>query len=85
MNCELDRAGGPGAVLGDDQLGDARLVVGVVVFGAVEQEDEVGVLLDRPRLAEVGHPGAAVLAVLDGPVELREGDDRDVQLAGELS
>ena len=36
-----------------------------------------------PDLAEVGHPGAAVLAVLDGPVELREGDDRDLQLAGE--
>ena len=59
------------------------LVVGVVVFGAVEQQDDVGVLLDGARLAEVGHAGAAVLAVLDGPVELREGDDRDLQLAGE--
>ena len=79
----LTRPGGAVAVLGDDQLGDAGLVVGVVVLGAVEEEDDVGVLLDGARLAEVGHPGAAVLAVLDGPVELREGDDRDVQLAGE--
>ena len=80
---QLDGAGRAVAVLGDDQLGDARLVVGVVVLGPVEQEDDVGVLLDGTRLAEVGHPGAAVLAVLDGPVELREGDDRDLQLAGE--
>ena len=71
------------AVLGDDDLGDAGLVVGVVVLGPVEQEDHVGVLLDGARLAEVGHPRAAVLAVLDGPVELREGDHRDVQLAGQ--
>ena len=36
-----------------------------------------------PDLAEVGHAGAAVLAVLDGAVELRERDHRHLQLAGQ--
>ena len=44
---QLDAAGRPVAVLGDDQLGDSRLVVGVVVFGTMEEEDHVGILFDR--------------------------------------
>ena len=71
---QLDGVGRPVAVLGDDQLGDARLVVGVVVLGAMKKQDDVGILLDRARFAQVGHPRPFVFAVLDGPVELREGD-----------
>ena len=49
----------------------------------MKKQDNVGILLDGPALAEVGHAGAAVLAALDGAVELRERDDGDFQLAGQ--
>ena len=49
------------------------LVVGVVIFRAMEQEYQVCILLDRAGFAEVGHAWPAILAVLDGAVELREG------------
>jgi hypothetical protein len=72
------------AVLGDD---DVRLALAlgllVVVLVAVDEGDEVGVLLDRAGLAQVGEHGALVGARLDAAVELRERDDRALQLAGE--
>ncbi len=49
------RAGRTVTVLGDDDLGDPRLVVGVVVVGPMDQEHDVGVLLDRTGLTKVGH------------------------------
>ena len=49
------------AVLGEDQLGAARVLgVLVVVVVAVEEADEVGVLLDRAGLAQVGEDRALV-------------------------
>ena len=55
---------------------------GIVIFGPVEQENHVGVLLDGARLAQVGHPGSPVFAALHGAVELRKSDHGNVELAG---
>ena len=52
----------------------------VVVF-AVQEHDHVGVLLDRARFAQVAHARAVPVAAFAGAVELREADDRHVQLA----
>jgi hypothetical protein len=72
-------------LLREVDLGDARLVVllGVVVLVAVDEHDEVGVLLDRPGLAQVGQDRPLVVALLDLPGELRERDDGHVEVAGE--
>ena len=83
-------------MLGDDELADtlerlARLAVygDLVVFGAVDEAHDVGVLLDSPRLTEVRELRAlaigvtALLAVLYAAVELGEGDDGYVQLLGQ--
>src|ERR671915_458886 len=52
---ELDRIGGAVPVLGDDQLRDPLLLrlFAVVVLVAVDEADEVCVLLDRARLAQI--------------------------------
>src|SRR2546421_11212561 len=82
---ELDRVGRPVPVLGQDHLGDPLLIrLVVVVLVAVDEHDEVGVLLDRPGLAQGGHDRALVVALLDRAGELREGEDRDVEVAREL-
>ena len=72
-------------MLGEDHLGETLRVglLAVVVLVAVDEEDEVGVLLDRAGLAEVGEDRALVLALLDGARELGERDDRHVEVAGE--
>src|SRR3954465_15738285 len=72
------------AVLGDDQVGLARAVgVLVVVLVAVDEHDEVGVLLDLPGLAQVGEHRALVGARLDAARELRQRDDGHLELTGE--
>ena len=71
-------------MLGDDDLGLAPVVgLGVVDVVAVDEGHDVGVLLQTPRLTEVGQHRALVLAVLDLAVQLRERDDGTVELAGE--
>ena len=68
------------------RITSARPLVGalvVVVLVAVDEGDEVGVLLDATRLAQVGEDRPLVLALLDRARELRHGDDRQVELAGE--
>src|SRR5690606_32281413 len=71
------------AVLVDDQVGfagsRALTLVGVV---AVEEDDDVGVLLDGPGLAQVGLDGPLVLPLLGAAVELRKDDHGDAELAG---
>ena len=72
------------AVLGEDQLGAARILgVLVVVIVAVEEADHVRVLLDRARLAQVREDRALVGALLRGAGELGDADDRDGELTGE--
>src|SRR5882724_4917994 len=44
---ELDHAGRAVAVLGDDELGYARPLIGFVVLRAKQKHDNVRVLLDR--------------------------------------
>src|SRR3954471_8946037 len=72
------------AVLGDDEVGLARAVgVLVVVLVAVDEHDEVGVLLDLAGLAQVGEHRALVGARLDAARQLRQRDDGDLELARE--
>ena len=57
--------------------------LGVVDLVAVDEGDDVGVLLEAPRLTQVGEHRALVLAVLELAVELRQRDHRALELAGE--
>ena len=55
----------------------------VVDLVAIDQHDQVRVLLDGARLAQVGHHGLLVVALFDAAVELRQRDHRHLQLLGE--
>ena len=67
------------AVLGDDQVGLARArVVALVGALAVQQDHDVGVLLERARLTQVGERRLLVGALLGTTVQLRQRDDRHV-------
>src|SRR5450756_1099436 len=79
---QAHQAGGTVAVLRDLELDDA--LGGRVAGVFVEEHDHVGVLLDGARLAQVGELRLAVGARLGGTVELRDGDHRHVELAGQL-
>ena len=81
-------------MLGDDKLGQAANVVALavlarlgVVLGTVNEAHYIGILLDSPRLTQVAQlrPLAilVVAALLHAAVELREGDDGDVELLGQ--
>ena len=61
---EREVAGRAVALLGDDDVGDA-LALGLLVVEllAVEEDDDVGVLLDRARVAQVGQLRLAQLAL----------------------
>ena len=65
---QADRPDRPVAVLGEDQLRPTGIlgVLLVVVLVAVEEADEVRVLLDCSRLAEVGEDGPLVGPLLGG-------------------
>src|ERR1700761_5341693 len=81
-----DLADGAVAVLGDDDVGLALpLGVLVVVLVAVDEHDQVGVLLNLAGLTQVRQDRLLVVlaSLLDGAAELREGDDRDVELPGQ--
>ena len=73
------------AVLGDQQVGLAGPLagLGVVVVVAVDEDHEVGVLLDLARLAQVAEQRPLVGPRLDAARELRQRDHRDLQLAGQ--
>jgi hypothetical protein len=60
-----------------------RLLGGEVIILAVDEQHNVGVLLDRAGLAKVGQLRALVLALLDGAAELGQGQHRHVQLLGQ--
>src|ERR1041384_5136409 len=86
------RAGGPVALLADDQLRltlDALVGLGVggavVELLAVNEAAHVGVLLDGPRPTQVGELRPPVLAapLLRGARQLRQRHLWDVQLLGE--
>src|SRR5262245_46686411 len=58
---ELDRIGRTITLLRNDQLGDVLLVFRNlvltfrVVIGSIDKRNDVGVLLNRTRLAKIGH------------------------------
>ena len=54
-----------------------------IILLAVHEHDNVGVLLDGARLAQVRELRPLVLAVLDRARELGQRDDRHVQLLGQ--
>ena len=87
VELQLDRPDGPVALLGDVKLSlPVRFrffVLEIVVFLAMDQQDDVRVLFDGAGLAQVAEQGALVLPALRHPVQLRHGDDGDVQLSGE--
>ena len=82
VEVKFDLADGAVAVLGYKKLGNiSRFVIVVillVIIRAVEEHDEVGVLLDRAGLAEVGENGAGIVTAGDRTRELGEGNDGDV-------
>ena len=87
----FDGSRGAVALLGDDDFGFAfRIGVGVavafavVVAFAVDEGDDVGVLLDGAGLAEVGEERLLFsAALLGGARELRERENGDVEFFGE--
>ena len=71
-------------MLGDEdvRLAGARRLLVVDVL-AVQQDDHVGVLLDGTGFTQVRDHGPLVLALLGATVQLREGDDRDLEFLGQ--
>src|SRR5438067_13319697 len=78
LEVEIEVTGGAVAVLGELQPHDALLTVLAVLLP--QEHDEVGVGLERSRLAEVGQHRHCP-ALLDLSPELRGRDDRYFELA----
>src|SRR5262250_1753774 len=72
---ELHHAGRTVALLADDHVGHALILfpLQAVAVGPVQEEDEVGVLLEGARFAQVGELGLLALPALHRARELREG------------
>src|SRR5690606_13120855 len=80
----VHRAGRTVAVFADDQLRRAaRFAVRVVDLVAVDEQDQVGVLLDGAGFPQVRQQRALVAALFQGAVELGQGDHRAVELLGQ--
>ena len=82
---KVDGAGGAVSLFGDDDLGFAFevFVFAVVVLLAVDEADDVGVLLDGAGFAEVGEERLLVAgALLGASGELGEGYDGDAEFLG---
>ena len=68
---ELDFASGATAVLGKNKVGDILAIgIFIIVIFAINEEDDIGVLLDRTGFAEVGEHRNFWIALLDGTAEL---------------
>ena len=76
-------------MLGYDNLGHAvkvaafLVLIDVIVFGTMDEEHHVGILLYGSRLAEVAELRTLAFKALAGlysTVELTEGEDGDVEL-----
>ena len=84
---EGDFAGGAVSLLGEDQLGLSAQVfaVALVDFGAEDEGDKVGVLLDGSRFTEVAQLRAVIAeTLLGGAAQLRENEEGEVTLTGSL-
>ena len=74
---ERDAAGGAVALFGDDELRfgallEGKIFVAFVLARAVDENHEIGILLDGTGFAEVGEKRALVFAALVLPRELRQ-------------
>lgn len=66
VEVELDTANGTAAMLGKNKVGDVLAVsVFVVIIFAVNEHDDISVLLDRTGFAEVREHRNFVIATLD--------------------
>ncbi len=73
------------AALRNDDFGRAAIrAVGVVDLIPVNEEDHVGVLLDRAGLPQIGHDGSLIRAIFETAIKLRQGDDRHIELFRDL-
>jgi hypothetical protein len=84
----MDGPRGAVSLLRDDEFGvslDLALALRVVlvVLGAMEEENHVGILLDGPGLSQVAHHGPVVRPGVHRAVQLRKRDDRDLELPGQ--
>src|SRR5574342_1109963 len=85
---QLHRSRGTVALLADDQLGQSLDAVAVLVgrslvhLRAIDEADQIGVLLDGAGLAQIGELRAAALAgaLLGGPRQLGQRDHGHVEL-----
>src|SRR3990172_3201195 len=83
------RSGRAVSLFSDDQFGSPFRGVAVFVLfdtehlGAMDKDHHISVLLNGARFPKIGEHGAFVAACLHGPVELGEGNNRNVQLLGE--
>ena len=85
---ELDVAGGAVALLADQEVGLAFHALAVffvrlIELFAVDEHHDVGVLLDRARLAQVAELRLVVARGFDLAIELGEAEHGHVQLAGQ--
>src|SRR3989440_2322774 len=83
---QLEFSGRSIAVLGDDDLGDVAPVLGDVVVVktlAINEEDEVRVLLDAATFSQVRKLRTVINPFLRLATQLRAGDDRNLQLASQ--
>src|SRR3990170_5227461 len=82
---QLDDPGRPVPLLADDDVGHALVLflLEPVAVGPVQEEDQVGVLLERARFAQVGELRLLALAALHRPRQLRQRHDGHVDLLGQ--
>src|SRR5206468_1688137 len=92
LEVQLHRSGRPVALLPDDHFGEAfdalvglRIDWPVLELLPVDEADDVGVLLDRARLAEIRElrPPVLAAALLRGTRELGDRDHGNIELLGE--
>ena len=79
VEVEFDRAGGAAAVLGKNEVGNILAFgVGIVIVFAIKEHDNIGVLLDGARFAEIGEHRNLWTARFYGAGELGQGYHGDI-------
>lgn len=85
LEVEGDLADRSVTMLGDDDIDDVLIrSIRLHTVLTIEEHDHVCVLLDRTGFAEVGKFRELVWAGFDRTGQLRERDDGDIELTGEL-
>ena len=84
LKVQLDGASRAIALFADDDFGHVGLfAIFIVVIIAVNEHDDVRILLDGAGFTQVAHHRALVGALLDRAVELRQRNHRALQLFGQ--